>query len=145
MTTKAKTPKTTRAEQRALLKLSPFELKDKLMELASEIEKEGALPMLNAGRGNPNWLCTTPREAFGTLLHFAIEDTRRGVGLVPDVGRMPEKAGSAEDAEAVATALKGGEQIPTAIGKLTYGETGDLSSQSFSLYKWEGGKIVAAE
>jgi aspartate 4-decarboxylase len=95
MPTKTRKPKTTRAEQRALLKLSPFELKDKLMELASEIEKEGQVPMLNAGRGNPNWLCTTPREAFGTLLHFAIEDTRRGVG-VPDVGRMPEKAGSAE-------------------------------------------------
>ena len=56
-----------------------------------------------------------------------------------------ETAGSAEDAEAVAAALKGGMEVPTAIGKLTYGETGDLTSQSFSLYKWEGGKIVAAE
>jgi aspartate 4-decarboxylase len=65
------------------------------MALASETEREGQYPMLNAGRGNPNWLCTTPREAFGTLLQFAIQDTRRGVG-VPDVGRMPEKAGSAE-------------------------------------------------
>ena len=35
MATKTKTAKTTRAEQKALLKLSPFELKDKLMELAS--------------------------------------------------------------------------------------------------------------
>jgi aspartate 4-decarboxylase len=95
MPTKTKAPRTTRAEQKALLKLSPFELKDKLMALASETEKEGQYPMLNAGRGNPNWLCTTPREAFGTLLQFAIADTRRGVG-VPDVGRMPEKAGSAE-------------------------------------------------
>jgi aspartate 4-decarboxylase len=94
MPTKTKKPKTTRGEQRALLKLSPFELKDKLMELASEAEKEGQFPMLNAGRGNPNWLCTTPREAFGTLLRFAIEETRRDVN-VPDLGRMPEKAGSA--------------------------------------------------
>jgi len=95
MATKAKKAATTRAEQKALLKLSPFELKDKLMELAAESEKETQFPMLNAGRGNPNWVCTTPREAFGTLLRFGIEDTRRGVGLVPDVGRMPEKAGSA--------------------------------------------------
>jgi len=95
MATKAKKAATTRAEQKALLKLSPFELKDKLMELAAESEKESQFPMLNAGRGNPNWVCTTPREAFGTLLRFGIEDTRRGVGLVPDVGRMPEKAGSA--------------------------------------------------
>jgi aspartate 4-decarboxylase len=50
--------------------------------------------MLNAGRGNPNWVCTTPREAFGTLLRFGIEETRRGVS-VPDLGRMPEKAGIA--------------------------------------------------
>jgi aspartate 4-decarboxylase len=96
MPTKTKKSSTSRTEQRALLKLSPFELKDKLMELASETEKESQLPMLNAGRGNPNWVATTPREAFGTLLRFAIEETRRGVGLVPDVGRMPEKAGSAQ-------------------------------------------------
>src|SRR5512145_1451975 len=95
MATKTRKP-TSRVEQRALLKLSPFEVKDKLMALASETEREGQYPMLNAGRGNPNWLCTTPREAFGTLLQFAIQDTRRGVGVVPDVGRMPEKAGSAE-------------------------------------------------
>ena len=48
-------------------------------------------------------------------------------------------------AEAVAAALKGGEAIPTAIGKLTYGETGDLSSKSFELYKWEAGKAVPVE
>jgi aspartate 4-decarboxylase len=106
MPTKTRTPKTTRAEQKALLKLSPFELKDKLMALASETEQEGQYPMLNAGRGNPNWLCTTPREAFGTLLQFAIEDTRRGVG-VPDVGRMPEKAGSAQRFTAFLDANRG--------------------------------------
>jgi len=56
-----------------------------------------------------------------------------------------EKAGSAEDAAAVAAALKTGEPIATAIGAVTYGETGDLTSQSFSLFKWEDGKIVAVE
>ena len=56
-----------------------------------------------------------------------------------------EKAGSAEDAEAVTTALKSGEAIPTAIGKVTYGEAGDLTSQAFSLFKWDAGKIVAVE
>jgi aspartate 4-decarboxylase len=95
---KKRTP-TSRARQRELLKLSPFELKDTLMALAAETEREGQYPMLNAGRGNPNWLCTTPRDAFGTLLRFAIDDTRRGVTL-PDVGRMPEKEGSAKRFEA---------------------------------------------
>jgi branched-chain amino acid transport system substrate-binding protein len=55
------------------------------------------------------------------------------------------QAQSTDDAEAVAVALKDGTAVPTAIGQLTYGETGDLTSQSFSLYKWEDGKIVAAE
>ena len=86
---------TGRAEQKALLKLSPFELKDKLISLAAETERESHIQMLNAGRGNPNWLCTTPREAFGTLLRFGVEETRRGIDL-PDLGRMPQKAGLAK-------------------------------------------------
>jgi aspartate 4-decarboxylase len=95
MATKTGKSKTSRAQQRALLQLSPFELKDKLMELAAETEKEGQFPMLNAGRGNPNWVATTPREAFGTLLRFGIEETRRDVNL-PDLGRIPDKAGSGD-------------------------------------------------
>src|SRR5947207_15494398 len=91
---KAKRTPTSRAEQKSLLKLSPFELKDKLMALAVETEQEGQYPMLNAGRGNPNWLCTTPREAFGTLLRWAIDETRIGLSI-PDLGHMPEKKGSA--------------------------------------------------
>ena len=79
----------------ALLKLSPFELKDKLISLAAESERESDVQMLNAGRGNPNWICTTPREAFGTLLRFGIEESRRGVNI-PDLGRMPEKEGIAQ-------------------------------------------------
>ena len=76
-----------RAEQKKLLKLSPFELKDKLVSLAAESERESDAQMLNAGRGNPNWICTTPREAFGTLLRFGIEEITaryRHSGLRPD-------------------------------------------------------------
>ena len=94
---KGKTRKasTSRAEQKELLKLSPFELKDKLISLADESERESDAQMLNAGRGNPNWICTTPREAFGTLLRFGIEESRHGISL-PDAGRMPEKKGIAK-------------------------------------------------
>lgn len=76
-----------------------------------------------------------PPEAFTLNAYAAVEVIKAGI----------EKAGSAEDPVAVATALKAGEPIPTAIGKLTYGETGDLTSPSFSLFKWEDGKIVAVE
>ena len=90
MTSKTRKFSTSRAEQKELLKLSPFELKDKLISLADESERESDAQMLNAGRGNPNWICTTPREAFGTLLRFGIEESKRGISL-PDAGRMPEK------------------------------------------------------
>src|SRR5512143_607162 len=91
---KGKTRKasTSRAEQKELLKLSPFELKDKLVSLAAESERESDAQMLNAGRGNPNWICTTPREAFGTLLRFGIEEIRRDIDI-PDFGRIPQKNG----------------------------------------------------
>ena len=93
--TKSRKASTSRERQRALLKLSPFELKDSLMSLASESARESTLQMLNAGRGNPNWICTTPREAFSTLLLFGIEESQRGP-TVPDLGRVPEKEGIAE-------------------------------------------------
>jgi len=85
---------TPRKEQKALLTLSPFELKDKLIELAADSERESDSQMLNAGRGNPNWLCTTPREAFGVLLRFGIEESRIGIS-VPDLGHTPRKEGIA--------------------------------------------------
>lgn len=77
---------TTRAHQKALLKLSPFELKDELIKLAEVAERDEIAQFLNAGRGNPNWICTTPRDAFGTLLRFGLEEARRGVNI-PDLGR----------------------------------------------------------
>jgi aspartate 4-decarboxylase len=95
MADRSRKASTSRAEQRKLLKLSPFELKDKLISLASESERTSDAQMLNAGRGNPNWICTTPREAFGTLLRFGIEESRRGINI-PDLGRMPQKDGIAK-------------------------------------------------
>ncbi|MEO5323797.1 branched-chain amino acid ABC transporter substrate-binding protein [Mesorhizobium sp. CC13] len=76
-----------------------------------------------------------PAEAFTLNAYAAVEVLKAGI----------EKAGKADDTAAVATVLKSGEPITTAIGNLTYGESGDLTSPSFSLFKWEGGKIVAAE
>jgi branched-chain amino acid transport system substrate-binding protein len=76
-----------------------------------------------------------PAEAFTLNAYAAVEVIAAGI----------EKAKSAEDSQAVADALKTGEPIATAIGKVTYGETGDMTSQSFSLYKWDAGKIVPAE
>ncbi|SEK41660.1 aspartate 4-decarboxylase [Roseateles sp. YR242] len=53
--------------------LSPFELKDELIKLASSGKSNRA--MLNAGRGNPNFLATTPRRAFFRLGLFAAAES----------------------------------------------------------------------
>jgi aspartate 4-decarboxylase len=86
---------TSRAEQKELLKLSPFEVKDKLISLAQIGTRRNTAQFLNAGRGNPNWVCTTPREAFATLLRFAIEESKRVLDA-PDLGGMPGKVGIAK-------------------------------------------------
>jgi len=78
---------TTRAHQEALLKLSPFELKDELIKLAKVAERDDVAQFLDAGRGNPNWICTTPRDAYGTLLRFGLEESRRDT-TIPDAGRQ---------------------------------------------------------
>ncbi|MDO9533725.1 MAG: bifunctional aspartate transaminase/aspartate 4-decarboxylase [Deltaproteobacteria bacterium] len=75
-------------------KLSPFEIKDKLISLAKEHAQKAAAAMLNAGRGNPNWVATTPREAFFSLGQFAITESKRVMDL-PDLGGMPAKDGIA--------------------------------------------------
>lgn len=69
--------KTGRATQKALSKLSPFELKDNLIQLAHESTRRGAATMLNAGRGNPNWIASAGREAFFLLGRFALGECRR--------------------------------------------------------------------
>ena len=85
----------TREQQKEFEKLSPFELKDMLIHVAGEVAQERSQSMLNAGRGNPNWIATTPREAFFTLGSFAIEESKR-VWDEPDLGGMPAKAGIAK-------------------------------------------------
>lgn len=57
--------------------ISPFEFKNKLIDLAEGHQEKSARMMLNAGRGNPNWIAATPREAFFALGHFAVEECRR--------------------------------------------------------------------
>lgn len=85
-----------RSEQKSLEGLSPFELKDKFITLAGEHAKmAGAAPMLNAGRGNPNWIATTPREAFFVLGQFALTESKR-VWEEQDLGGMPAKDGIAD-------------------------------------------------
>lgn len=81
-------------------KLSPFEIKDFLARSASSYAATGAVTYLNAGRGNPNWIATEPREAFFLLGQFAIGESKRVMDLPPGVGGMPRARGVAGRLEA---------------------------------------------
>ncbi|MBN2587153.1 MAG: bifunctional aspartate transaminase/aspartate 4-decarboxylase [Candidatus Fermentibacteraceae bacterium] len=72
--------------------LSPFELKDKLISMS---EDRGVRMMLNAGRGNPNWVAVQPREAFFRLGFFALEEAGR-VMVRPGLAGAPVREGAGE-------------------------------------------------
>ncbi|WP_354643241.1 bifunctional aspartate transaminase/aspartate 4-decarboxylase [Kitasatospora camelliae] len=94
-------PSIDRDEMRRLARLSPFELKDEFLRLAAAFQtdapgqkEKSTAHMLNAGRGNPNWIATGPREAHLALGHFGIAESRR-VWTADDLGGMPERHGIA--------------------------------------------------
>jgi aspartate 4-decarboxylase len=74
-----------------LMNISPFEVKDVLIDLA---ESHAERMMLNAGRGNPNWVATVPRHAFWQLGRFATLEAERFQGYMREgVGGLPEHDG----------------------------------------------------
>ncbi|MFH1407116.1 MAG: bifunctional aspartate transaminase/aspartate 4-decarboxylase, partial [Candidatus Omnitrophota bacterium] len=80
------------SEEKRYEHLSPFELKNKLIQIAKSHHER---VMLNAGRGNPNWIATTPRQGFFQLGLFAVEESLRTVD-VPALGMTAEKQGIAK-------------------------------------------------
>ena len=75
--------------------LSPFEIKDELINLARKTSRTTQSAFLNAGRGNPNWIATKPREAFFLLGQFAITESKRVMEHPAGVGGMPQAQGIA--------------------------------------------------
>src|SRR6201984_2551279 len=73
--------------------LSPFEIKDELITLAKATSKRTQSAFLNAGRGNPNWVATVPREGFFLLGQFAITESKRVMDPLAGVGGMPPAKG----------------------------------------------------
>ncbi len=80
--------------------LSPFEIKDELIRLAKKTSKTTQSAFLNAGRGNPNWIATTPREGFFLLGQFALTESRRVMEHPAGLAGMPQAAGIASRLEA---------------------------------------------
>jgi aspartate 4-decarboxylase len=69
--------------------LSPFELKDALIQVAKQSDRL----MLNAGRGNPNFLATTPRHGFFQFGLFAMTESERSYIYMEGVGGFPQREG----------------------------------------------------
>ena len=80
---------------RSFENLSPFEIKDELIKLAKTKSRKSQSAFLNAGRGNPNWIATKPREGFFLLGQFAITESKRVMDLPAGVGGMPQPQGIA--------------------------------------------------
>ncbi|WP_019938320.1 bifunctional aspartate transaminase/aspartate 4-decarboxylase [Bordetella sp. FB-8] len=71
--------------------LSPFELKDQLIQAATS---DAQRLMLNAGRGNPNFLAILPRLAFLSMGEFAMQEAQRSYSyLNSGFGGLPERDG----------------------------------------------------
>jgi aspartate 4-decarboxylase len=80
--------------------LSPFEIKDELIKLAKKTSRTTQSAFLNAGRGNPNWISTTPREGFFLLGQFAVTESKRVIDHPAGIGGMPQAQGIAGRLEA---------------------------------------------
>src|SRR5215469_9989214 len=80
--------------------LSPFEIKDELIKLAKKTSRTTQSAFLNAGRGNPNWIATTPREGYFLLGQFAITESKRVMEHPAGIGGMPRAEGIAGRLEA---------------------------------------------
>lgn len=88
--------KTTRSTEKTLEHMSPFELKNNLIALAEKSYDKSSHAMLNAGRGNPNWIATLPREAFFLLGKFGLEECRRSMDHKEGLAGIPGIKGIAE-------------------------------------------------
>ncbi len=70
--------------------LSPFEVKDTLIKLAT---RKSERTLLNAGRGNPNFVSLTPRYAFTQLGLFALSESERHFGYMDGIGGHSDREG----------------------------------------------------
>ena len=80
--------------------LGPFEIKNELISLAKESSRTTQSAFLNAGRGNPNWIATEPRDSFFLLGQFALTESRRVMDVKPGLGGMPQEKGIASRLDA---------------------------------------------
>ncbi|HTR10261.1 MAG TPA: bifunctional aspartate transaminase/aspartate 4-decarboxylase, partial [Paraburkholderia sp.] len=103
--------------------LSPFELKDELIKAAGggAATRPANFSMLNAGRGNPNFLATIPRHGFWQLGLFAMRESERSFAYMPEgVGGFPQRPGIVERFDLFVRENKGQPGIAFLAGAVSY-------------------------
>ena len=85
-----------REYEKKLSQMSPFEIKNELIKLAQDDTRTSSATYLNAGRGNPNWICSDAREAFLILGQFALAECRRVHYEAAGIAGCPTKDGIAD-------------------------------------------------
>jgi aspartate 4-decarboxylase len=118
----SKSPKKSADDRSGLASLSPFELKDELIKAAGgAVARPANLSMLNAGRGNPNFLATIPRHGFWQLGLFAMRESERSFAHMPEgLGGFPKREGLEERFEIFARDNKGVPGIDFLRGVVSY-------------------------
>ena len=108
------------AAQKNMEELSPFELKDLLIKMATS-DKDRM--MLNAGRGNPNFLATQARHGFLRVGDFAMKESERSYSyLNASFGGMPETVGIVERFDAYALYNEGAPGIDFVSSVLSFAD-----------------------
>lgn len=120
-----------RKMERPFEAISPFEFKNELINLAEGHQKKGTRVLLDAGRGNPNWIAATPREAFFVLGQFAVQESRR-VWNEQDLAGKPRREGIAERFEAFIAANEDTPGVKLLSHIIDYGVT----AQGFTADEW---------
>ncbi len=83
-------------KERELAKMSPFEIKNELIKLAKKDARKSTGQFLNAGRGNPDWIATEPRQAFFLLGQWAITECELTNKEEPGIAGIPASDGAME-------------------------------------------------
>src|SRR5580698_7006025 len=110
-------------EQSKIATLSPFELKDELIKAAGggAVARPANAAMLNAGRGNPNFLATLPRHGFWQLGLFAMRESERSFAHMPEgLGGFPKPEGLEERFEIFTRDYKGVPGIDFLRGAISF-------------------------
>lgn len=121
--------------------ISPFELKNRLIEMADESLRKNAHTMLNAGRGNPNWIATAPRDAFFLLGKFGLEECRRIMYLPEGIAGIPQKEGIASRFETFLKTNHGQQGAELLKGMYQYMLLEHAADPDSLIHEWAEGVI----